>query len=379
MKKSNFLSLGVIFAILLVSLLNIAIDFLNHYTLFIFTIVLMIITYFMLGYHKNKSVIRKDVILSITAFIISYYLITYVLGYFVGFTKTIYALNFKSIISNIFPILIFILSSEFLRYMINTKVSNKTWIVILSFVAFVMLNNTLTLGDIFNTNMDTMDIVAQLGLFIFPSIAMNLLATYMTIKIDYKPIMIYRLLMEVPLYILPIFPNFGNYIESVLRISFPIAIFLWLYKKIDKSKIKKIVIIEKKHLLNIFRFNVLLFCAILVYFISGLFRYQALVIATGSMNPSIKVGDIVVVDKGNKRTETIYDVGDVIAYQKDNLIICHRIVKTLKSGNVILYETKGDNNTSADELLVNEESILGKVKYRVKYLGYPTIILNKIR
>ena len=379
MKKSNFLSLGLIIAIFLVSILNIAIDFLNHYTLFIFTMVLTVVSYFLLGYHKNKSVIRKDVILSITAFIISYYLITYILGYFFGFTRTIYALTFKSIISNRFPILLFILSSEFLRYLINTKVNNKTLLVIVSFVAFVLLNNTLTIGDIINSSMETMEIVEQLGLFIFPSIAMNLLATYMTIKIDYKPVIIYRSLMEIPLYILPIFPNFGNYIESVLRISFPIAIFLWLYKKIDKSKIKKIVIIEKKHLLNIFRFNVLLVCAILVYFISGIFRYQALVIATGSMDPNIKIGDVVIIDKGHKKSKASYKVGDVVAYQKDNLVICHRIVKILKSGDTTLYETKGDNNQSTDELLVKEESILGKVDYRVKYLGYPTVILNKIR
>ena len=75
--------------------------------------------------------------------------------------------------------------------------------------------------------------------------------TYLSMRVGYKSGIVFRFFMELPLYILPIFPNFGNYIDSVLRISIPVIIFLWLYQKIEKSKLKKIVIIEKKKIIKI--------------------------------------------------------------------------------------------------------------------------------
>ena len=96
------------------------------------------------------------------------------------------------------------------------------------------------------------------------------------------------------------------------------------------------------------------------------------------MQPSINVGDIVIVDKIDNRKKE-YKEGEVITYQKDNSLICHRIIKVTKSGETTLYETKGDNNDSPDQLLVEQDKVLGSVKYKIKYIGLPTVILNKYR
>ena len=37
----------------------------------------------------------------------------------------------------------------------------------------------------------------------------------------------------------------------------------------------------------------------------------------------------------------------------------------------------GDNNETVDANLVDEENVLGTVKYIVKYIGYPTVWLNE--
>ena len=106
MKKSNFLSLGLIVGIILISILNIILGFLNKYTLFIFVIMLIVLSKALIGYQKNKSMIEKDVILSIIAFLIFYYLVTYAIGFAVGVTKSIYAHDIKTMMSNIFPVII---------------------------------------------------------------------------------------------------------------------------------------------------------------------------------------------------------------------------------------------------------------------------------
>ena len=380
MKKSDFLLLGILCTVIVLSLLNLFTGFFNQYILFVFTILLLGFSIWQIGYQKNKSMIEKDVVLSITAYLIFYYLVSYVIGYFIGFIKNVYSIEFKTMISNIFPVIINIIACEVLRYVLNTRAKNHKGLIILSFIAFTLMNNTILIrGIIAAKDFAAMSIIEQLGLYIMPLVTTNILMTYFSMRVGYKASIVFRLFMEIPIYVLPIFPNFGNYIDAVLRISIPVFVFLWLYKKIEKTRIKKIVIIEKKKMLNLYRINLLLFCLIMVYFICGLFRFQALVIATGSMSPEIKIGDVVIVDKTKTRDKSHFQKGEVIAYHKEDLIICHRISNVIKSGDKVLYETKGDNNDSTDQLLVETDQVVGIVKYKIKYIGYPTVLLNKYR
>lgn len=380
MKKSDFLSLGLLAAIIFISLVNVATGFLSEYTLLIVFIVELVVLYFRTGFRKNKSRIESDVILSILAYLGFYYLITYILGYFVGFNRNVYSREIIMIFKNTFPVIMFIILSEYLRYNINFRARDNKLLLFISFLAFVLITNTLTFNDLAKTGYsDVMVVIKQLGLFILPSITTNILLTFMSMKVGYKSNIIYRLLTEIPLYILPIFPNFGDYLEAVIRLSLPIVFYIWLYKYLEKKKSKKKVYAEKRRVFTLFRFNVGLLCVILVYFISGLFKYQALVIATGSMKPSIGIGDVVIVNKKDWEKQNSIRPGEVLAYRKDNMVICHRIIQVVRSGQEVFYVTKGDNNEVADTLMVKRSQIVGIVKYKVRYVGYPTVLLNGYR
>ena len=85
MKKNDFLVIGMLSLIIILSIVNIFFKMLNGYTLFLVTILLLGVAVWQLGYEKNKSLIEKDVILSITAYLIFYYLVIYIIGYFFYF------------------------------------------------------------------------------------------------------------------------------------------------------------------------------------------------------------------------------------------------------------------------------------------------------
>lgn len=379
MKKKNFLLITILLTMILLSFSNFFVSIFNKYTLFLFILILIFITNWIFGIQEHKSIIEKDIILSIIIYLILYYLIIYIIGYFIGFTKSIYNLKPTSLLQNIFPVIITIPAIELLRYIINTRTRTKTSLIILSYIAFTLTSITVLVSDMYSGSAPDLNmIIEQMGLFIFPIIATNILTTYLSINIGYQTAIVYRYLMEIPIYILPIFPKFGNYIDSILRISIPIFILLWIYNKVKKNEIKKIVIIEKDRLINIQRILMLLTVTIIVYFISGLFRYQALVIATGSMHPDINVGDIVIIDKKSNNKKEYYE-GEVITYQKESTLICHRIIKKKIVGDDVYYETKGDFNDTPDQILVESDKVVGKVKYKIKYLGYPTVLLNKYR
>lgn len=101
--------------------------------------------------------------------------------------------------------------------------------------------------------------------------------------------------------------------------------------------------------------------------------FNAYVIVSGSMIPTIKINDAIVV----KREEGIQlDIGDIITFSSQDpsypsLTVTHRIVgkQKAKNGNYI-FRTKGDNNSIEDPSLVNEENIYGRVILKIPKLGY---------
>ena len=246
MKKRDFLLIGIFLTMIILSVLNIFVKIFSNYTLFIFILILIGVSSTIFGIQEHKSIIEKDIILSIIVYLIFYYVITYIIGFFIGFTKNIYGTHINTIIKNILPIIITIPVIEFLRYILNTRANKKTPYIILSYIAFTLISITIITNNLITTSISNVNsIIEQLGLFIFPIIVTNILTTYLSINVGYHSAIVYRLLMELPPYILPIFPKFGNYIDSVLRISIPIFILLYIYRKIKENEIKKILILDK--------------------------------------------------------------------------------------------------------------------------------------
>lgn len=92
--------------------------------------------------------------------------------------------------------------------------------------------------------------------------------------------------------------------------------------------------------------------------------YQVKVVLSGSMEPSIQVGSVVVI-----KPQPSYGVGDVITFGADNrqnIPVTHRIVDTTGAR----FVTKGDANDNTDPGLVNPRDIIGSVAFTVPYVGY---------
>lgn len=92
------------------------------------------------------------------------------------------------------------------------------------------------------------------------------------------------------------------------------------------------------------------------------------IVKSGSMEPSIKVGSVVVV-----RPSDNYAVNDVITFgedTRDEIPTTHRIISERIDSGVALYTTKGDANSDADPQEVRERDIIGKVLFDIPFLGF---------
>jgi len=86
--------------------------------------------------------------------------------------------------------------------------------------------------------------------------------------------------------------------------------------------------------------------------------FKAFRIVTGSMEPTIKIGDLVIIKETDSSN---IEVGDVITFDEGGMTVTHRIIDIVKENGIIKYKTKGDNNSGIDLNLVEPTQIEGKL------------------
>ena len=129
--------------------------------------------------------------------------------------------------------------------------------------------------------------------------------------------------------------------------------------------------IRKINIKKIIKFALLVATAVLAAVFLLFYRPTALggdtfyePVYTGSMEPAIPVGGVVVIKPVNPET---LKIGDIICFQLlDPPSITHRIINITDQG----FITKGDANDGPDLWTVKPENIIGKVEMTIPYVGY---------
>ena len=105
----------------------------------------------------------------------------------------------------------------------------------------------------------------------------------------------------------------------------------------------------------------------------SMFGYRAYVITTNSMEPTINVGDIIIVsgiEKDKIKTDKI------VTFEQNNQIITHRIVGIEETEKGSKYVTKGDNNLTKDTEEISYEQILGTIVLKIPRIGNIILLLE---
>lgn len=333
----------------------------------------------LLGYTKNRNSKEKNMNLAIFLLTLLFQVsIFVVLGWKFGFLRSSYQLGFTHFFKIVLPTVLIIVLSEFLRYQWIEKGRTSKLVLYTVPIFFIFLDFILGSGLYsLSSAQGWFEVIAT---HVFPSIMRNIFLTYIVYHYGYKPSLIYRLLMELPIYYLPIYPDIGTYFMTVLNISFPFFLLLYFLSYTssveihtrEKEKKKK----ENKKLEFAFQIAFLALLLVFTGMMSGLFHYYFLVVGSGSMEPNIQVGDMVLVEKINEADEL--QLNDVLVYKKEGKVILHRIVEKKKEDGELIFQTKGDNNPTADAWNINEKEVIGKVNFRIPKVGYPSVWLNEL-
>jgi signal peptidase len=96
--------------------------------------------------------------------------------------------------------------------------------------------------------------------------------------------------------------------------------------------------------------------------LAGDTRYEP--VFSGSMEPAIPVGGIVVIKPVDPET---LKIGDIICFTlTEPTSITHRIINITDQG----FITKGDANEDPDQWIVKKENVIGRVIFTIPFIGY---------
>ena len=381
MKKSKNITIAIIILMFIYGLLaNLKLVFnINAIYLYIinplFWITLAVFLKIAIGKSYQKSRIKKEVIQYILIAVIIYILTYMISGLFITFGNNPYFTTVKGFLINLWMFGTVIISKEYIRYKLinNVYENDKKEIAILVSLIYIIIE--IGLNKYINTKITLLFALKDICQNLIPLIAKNVLYSYISMKSDWKPASIYELFTKLYLWLSPILPNAPWIMVAIIETTIPTILFFYIrYANSKNSEIKSRQEIENVNPKNSIPLVVLVI--LVIWFTIGVFPIKPIAIASGSMEKELYVGDVVIVKKCNAN-----DIvnGDIIQYQMKGYTVIHRVIEKKQKNGEYYFTTKGDNNPSEDKESVKEDQVLGKVIFKVKYLGYPAIWLNIIQ
>lgn len=340
----------------------------------IYWVGLSVLAYFLFGRRNRESAKFTDIIQLVFIYCMVYELIIYLSGLFLGFVRSPYSMQFRMIIKNVLPPLIMIIAEEFVRNAVITRYKKDKFVICAITLVIAAFEIFYNIGAYDLKYIE--EIIKMLTVLVGGTLTKNILCSYLAYRADYKPAILYRCVFELILYIVPIFPNLGEYIEAMVAMIFPITLMVTIMGLFQKKQYRK----PKKNL-----FETLLLwipsVAVIVFIVviqSGILRYRTMAIGSQSMYPNIKKGDVVVVDQIRKPEEyKNIIVGEVLVFKHDNIIIVHRVTKITEKDGRLVFNTKGDNNNTADTYDIDQSNVVGVARFKIPFIGYPSIWLSE--
>ena len=338
----------------------------------IFWIGLSILLHYTLGKNIENRRLKKQVmeytIIATLVFIIVYMLS----GLFVTFGKNPYNTTPIGLLHNLWITGVILVAKEFVRYKLinNVYEKDKNKIAIIITVIYVIIDIEMT--RFIGTNITVFSIVKYSIQTVIPNIAKNLLFSYIAINGNYIASIIYQIVTNLYFWISPILPNAPWVMTAIIDITIPVI--LLLYIRYIKNKLN--ILKNRDNIINSDPKNIIpLVVAIIlaIWFAIGIFPIKPVAIASGSMEEELHIGDVAIIQKCDAND---VNVGDIIEYQMDGYTVIHRIIEKKQRKGEFYFVTKGDNNNSPDNEEVREDQLIGKVIFKIRYLGYPAIWLN---
>lgn len=324
--------------------------------------------------HRLKAKTEKTQTVLIT--IMVYLIIYYILGMLFGYQNSPYSHDILSVIKNIWSYVGIIVCQEFVRETLCTGNRIKWyWYLLITLLFTVFEINFYRIGNNF---IDGETLFKYASVTLLPVLARNMLFTYMAVVGGYGCNLCFRIPIMLCTLLMPLFPDMKWFWTALFDLLIVVIVFVQVnyiqQKKVSRSNRRSLRKEKLSHVIPVIALLILF-----VSFVAGVFKYMPVAIMSNSMASVIERGDVVVIQKLSDEEKKNLKVNDIIQYTLDGSSVVHRIIKIDQvTENNYVFTTKGDNNNAEDFLPVNLDQIKGKVLFKVKKIGYPSVFLQEL-
>jgi signal peptidase len=297
-------------------------------------------------------------------------------GFIDGFGKSPYSHSFTGMLMNSWVIGSFLVGREYARGFLVNSPNRKEKILI-----FILVSTITTLMNYpmsqFASKANYEELVTFIARYLIPEFCQNLLATYLAYLGGWLPSLVYMASLQAFQWLSPILPDLEWITSAFIGILCPVFSLIGIQNMNMKEKgMSRKSRSKPESTFSLIATSVISIC--IIWFAVGVFPIYPSVIATGSMEPVIQPGDMIIIRKVlNEEGIKMLKEGDIIQFERDDILVSHRIFKVIESENQIKYCTKGDNNFSPDSTLVMPENVRGKIICVVPKIGWPTLLIKK--
>jgi len=341
------------------------------------TIVALVALYMAGGLEKIRSWTNKRITLMGLLVAASQILILTYAGLISKFGKSPFSFTTVGIIINFILVSSTLLGMELSRAYLTKNLSRKNPTLTLAIVTFLYTFANVSIRTLINFQ-DRFTYTEFMGENFLPILTENLLATYLALLSGPVASLAYLAPLRAFQWFSPILPDLPWGYKVLIGVLSPTIGFITIDMATTQKDQKKAGIPTQRPVPRLRKSKtsmkgwmaISVFMVLTVWASTGLLGFFPTIIASGSMRPTMDVGDIAIVISTDPSE---IQVGDVIQYWHETEMILHRVHNIHEKGGQRLFVTKGDANTAPDLDPVFSTQIQGKLVFNIPKLGWISI------
>ncbi len=286
------------------------------------------------------------------------------------FGKSPYLFTPIGILTNLLLVGSALLGTETARSYLISVYSKRIASLAIAAVSVLFTVTSLPLHRLLSLESDQ-KMVEYAGKIILPSLAESTAASYLAAMGGPVTSIAYRGLLQAFHWFSPVLPDAGVLTSALVGTVVPL-LGITMVQNLYASESREIKRREKAKENTLGWIASSVFSVLIVWFAVGVFPVYPSVVATGSMEPMIKPGDVILVRKIDSAS---VGLGDVVQYRLDGNDITHRVIG-VQDGEKRSFQMQGDANPVPDSKLVEPQQIRGRIIGRIPKVGWLTLVLR---
>jgi signal peptidase len=295
-------------------------------------------------------------------------------GLFSNFGKSPYSFTPMGITTNFILVAAMLFGMEFSRAWLVNNLSKKHTFLALAFVAIIYTVISIPLIQLTGIRPEV-NSISFINSSLLPSLAESLLATFLALLGGPIPALIYRGILQAFWWFSPILPDLPWMFKGLIGTALPIVGLVVINSLYSPQTGRKRGRRAESGSITGWIITTVAAVAI-IWFTVGLFPFQPALVGSGSMEPKMHAGDVVIVAKVPADN---VELNDVIQFRvPEGATVMHRVIEiqeTEDGGKFFI--TKGDANDKPDSEPVIPENVVGKAVMTIPKVGWASVVVKQ--